>query len=65
MHINTVPFCKCNKCFRKMQSHTYLTTTCYLLNKKVPKRQEYMWSSIVIRKWSLNSNALGNCVVIW
>ena len=32
----------------------------YVLNRNVPNRHEYKWSRIVMRKCSLNSNALGN-----
>lgn len=35
-----------------------------LLYRNVPNRHEYKWSSIVMRKRSLNSNAFKNCVVI-
>lgn len=35
-----------------------------LLQRNVPNRQVYKWSKIVIKKYSLNSKALGNCSVI-
>lgn len=34
---------------------------CSLLQRKVPNKQLYKWSRIVMRKYSLNSNAVGNC----
>ena len=43
----------------------FLTSFCCLsfseLYKKVPKRHEYKWSKIKVRKCSLNSKACGNC----
>lgn len=40
---------------------TSFTRCISLLNKNVPNRQLYKWSSTVIRNIVLNSNAVGNC----
>lgn len=34
---------------------------CSLLQRNVPNKQLYRWSKMVTRKYSLNSNAVGNC----
>ena len=40
---------------------TSLAACIWQLKRKVPNRQLYRWSRMVIRKCSLNSKALGNC----
>ena len=39
---------------------TSFTLCCSLLHRNVPNKQLYRWSRMVIRKYSLNSNAVGN-----
>lgn len=40
---------------------TSLPLCCSLLQRNVPNKQLYRWSKMVMRKYSLNSNAVGNC----